>query len=639
MMQSLREQSGKWFIKILFAAIIASFGIWGIGDVVRSYGALRPIATIGKHSISYEEFSSALQKEITRLQHISKGQVTPTQLKQMGIHAHVLDQLIDQAALELEIKKLNLVVSDSLVRNQIHTIPHFQQNGVFDKNLFSGLLRHNNISEKQFIDDMRKSLLTQQLITPLIIGGNLPKTYKELLLKALTEEKVFTVVSVPLSKIKLKSVPTEEELRLSYNQNKAQYLVSEFRKALVVLLDVKTLIKDVALTLEEVKEEYEKHIESYTVPEKRNVVRLSYPSMALAEDALTRANAGRPIRAITRDVDGGEFTDLGLIEKNQIPESARDVVFSLELGKTSSIVNADGVFSIYHIAKIEPSVTKKLDEVRSQIEEALRFQKSGDYIQELKNKIDDAIAGGVKLADVAKEFKLTIQELSGFDAQGLDEAGKPILDTLPLEARKSIVEQAFNLSEGTESPISDVDNLSFIVRVEKITPAAVPEFEVIRDKVLNDVTNQKKLEEAAKLADDMTKESKSLADLTKFANKNGLSLTSNHTLSRFDMGEKSGLKDESTKALLASFSPDLVTKMFQLGLEQSVYGATKDGFSIVMLQRVNPYIYDEKKATNFYASIDQMSNKILSALLVDSFRFNHKVNINQETMNHVMSQE
>jgi hypothetical protein len=58
-----------------------------------------------------------------------------------------------------------------------------------------------------------------------------------------------------------------------------------------------------------------------------------------------------------------------------------------------------------------------------------------------------------------------------------------------------------------------------------------------------------------------------------------------------------------------------------------------------MLQRVNPYIYDEKKATNFYASIDQMSNKILSALLVDSFRFNHKVNINQETMNHVMSQE
>jgi ribosome-associated translation inhibitor RaiA len=137
----------------------------------------------------------------------------------------------------------------------------------------------------------------------------------------------------------------------------------------------------------------------------------------------------------------------------------------------------------------------------------------------------------------------------------------------------------------------------------------------------------------------MTKESKSLAALTKLANKNGLSLTSNHTLSRFDMGEKSGLKDEATKVLLASFSPDLVTKMFQLGVEQSAYGKTKDGFSIVMLQRVNPYIHDEKKAENFYASIDQMSNKILSALLVDSFRFNHKVSINQETMNHVMSQE
>ncbi|MBY0462196.1 MAG: SurA N-terminal domain-containing protein, partial [Alphaproteobacteria bacterium] len=223
MMQSLREQSGKWFVKILFGAIIASFGIWGIGDVIRSYSALRPIATIGKHSISYEEFSSALQKEISRLQHLSKGQVTPDQLKQMGIHSHILDQLIDQAALELEIKRLNLVASDSLIKNQIHAVSHFQQNGVFDKNLFSSLLRHNNISEKQFIDDMRKSLLTQQLVAPLMMGGHLPKMYKELLLRALTEEKVFTVVSVPLGKIKLKAVPKEEELKISYNQNKAQY--------------------------------------------------------------------------------------------------------------------------------------------------------------------------------------------------------------------------------------------------------------------------------------------------------------------------------------------------------------------------------------------------------------------------------
>ena len=501
------------------------------------------------------------------------------------------------------------------------------------------MLRHNNITEKKFIDDMRKTLLTQQLLAPLVMGGHLPRTYKELLLKALTEEKVFTVVSVPLSKIKLKAAPTEDELKLSYNQNKVQYSVPESRKAVVVLLDVKTLIKDVPITPEEIKEEYEKRIEAYTISEKRNVMRLTYPTMALAEDALARANAGRPIRAIVRDVQGGDFADLGGVEKKQLPENVGNMVFSLELGKTSSVVGTDGAFSIYQVTKIEPASTKTIDEVRSQIEEALRIQKSGDHIQELKNKIDDAIAGGAKLADVAKEFKLTIEELSSFDAQGLDEAGKPILATLPVEARKSIVEQAFDLTEGTESPISDVDHLSFIVRVEKVTPAAVPEFEIIKDKVLKDVTNQKKLEEAAKLADEIAKESKNLADLTKLANKNGLSLTSNHVLSRSDMGEKSELKDEATKALLASFAPDFVTKMFQLGVEQSTYGPTKDGFSVVMLQRVNPHIYDEKKSANFNASIDQMSAKIISDLIVDSFRFNHKVSINQETMDHVMAQE
>lgn len=638
-MQSLREQSGKWFVKVLFAAIIASFAVWGIGDVIRSYSALRPIATIGKHSISYEEFSLALQKEVTRLQHASKGQVTPAQLKQMGIHGYVLDQLIDQAALELEVGRLNLVVSDSLIKNQIHSISHFQQNGVFDKNLFASLLRHNNISEKQFIDDMRKSLLTQQLIAPLTMGGHLPKMYKELLLRALTEEKVFTVVSVPLSKIKLNSAPSEEELKVSYNQNKTQYLVPEFRKAVVVLLDVKALIKEVALTPEEIKEEYEKRIDAYTIPEKRNVVRLTYPSMALAEDALARANAGRPIRAITRDVKGGDFTDLGVVEKSQLPENVGAAVFSLEIGKISAIISVDGVFSIYQVTKIEPLFTKKIEEVRSQIEEDLRIQKSGDYIQELKNKIDDAIAGGAKLADVAKQFNLTIEELPGFDVRGQDESGKPILAKLPEEARRSIIDQAFGLTEGTESPISDIDHLSFIVRLEKVMPAAVPEFSTIKDKVLKDWTNQKKLEEAAKLAEEIAQGSKNLADLTKLANKHGLSLSSNHVLSRSDIGEKAEQKDEATRALLTSLAPDLLGKMFQLGVEQSTYGATKDGFSVLMLQRVNPYIHNERKSTNFNNSIDQMSGKILADLMIDSLRLIHGVSVNQETMDHVMKQE
>lgn len=639
MMQSLREQSGKWFIKILFAAIIASFGIWGIGDVIRSYNALRPIATIGKNSISYEQFSSSLQKEITRLQHASKGQLTPSQLKQMGIHTHVLNQLIDQTALDLELKRLNLVASDSLVKNQIHSIAHFQQNGTFDRGLFTNLLRHNNVSEKQFIDEVRNSLLMQQIMTPLVIGGTLPKMYKELLLKALTEEKVFTVVAVPSSKMKLKSTPSEEDLRLSYNQNKASYEVPEFRKAVVVLLDIKGLVKTVSLTQEEIKEEYTKRLDAYSVPEKRNVACLTYPSMELAKDALERAKVGRPIRAITRDVKGGDFIDLGIVEKNQLPENAADPVFSLEIGKTSSIVSTESGLSIYQVTKIEPAHTKTLDEVRAQIEEELRMQKSGDHIQDLKNKIDDAIAGGAKLSDVAKEFKLTIEELTAFNAQGLDESGKIVLPKLPLGVRKAVVGQAFSLAEGTESPISDADQWSFIVRLEKVMHAAIPEFELIKDRVQKDWINQRKLEEASKIAAEITQQSKNLGDLTKLADKYGLSLNSNHVISRSDVGEKGIQKDESTKALLTSLSHELLNKMFQLKVEQATYGSTKDGFLVIMLQRINPYIHDDKKSTNFNISIDQMSGKILSDLIVNSFRLNHKVSINQDTMDHIMNQE
>jgi peptidyl-prolyl cis-trans isomerase D len=643
MLQSLREQSGKWFIKILFVAIIASFMAWGIGDVIRSYSALRPIAKIGKHSISYEEFAHALQQQITRLQQATKGRISSDQLKQMGVHSRVLDKLINQAILEQELIRSNLSVSDALVRQQVHSVPQFQHNGSFDKRLFEELLRHNGISEKKFIEDIKQSLLIQQLISPLAKGFRLPKAYRDVIFQTLNEDHVFTVVLVPSSKIKLKKSASEEDLKTSYAQNKERYSVQEFRKVTIVFLDNKNLMKDIIVTEKELKEEYEKRISNYSVAEKRSVKSLTYPTKALAEDALSRLQKGRPIPAVVRDVKGGSFSDLGIVTKDRLPESVADTVFSLDVGQNSAVIETSFGSLIYQIDKIEPAYVQPLSEVKAQLEEEIRLQKAEDHIHQIKNNIEDSLAAGTNLSDVAKEHKLTIETISDLNVKGLDANNKPVLETLDKEAKKLLIEQVFNLNEGSESPITDANsNLSFIVRVEKATPAYIPEFEVVKAKVQEDWTNENKQKEAAETAYKITQEAKNLADLTRLANKYNLTLSSNYSINRLDAEQetapdtKKRTKEKSIKDILP---PDLLTKAFQLGLEQATFGTVKDGFAVVMLQKMTPFTPDTKKLETLNKVTDQMFEKDLTTLLIDSFRLNHSVSINQDTLNHVMNQD
>ncbi len=643
MLQSLREQSGKWFVKVLFGAIIASFLVWGVGDVIHSYNALRPIAKVGKHAISYEEFAHALQQQVTQLQQAAKGRVSPEQLKQMGVHGHVLDKLVNQAILEQELIRSNLSVSDALVRHQVHSVPQFQHNGAFDKRLFEELLRHNGISEKKFIEDIRQSLLTQQLVNPLVKGISLPKSYREVIYQTLNEDRIFTVVRISNSKIKPSKKASDDDLKTSYNQNKEQYAVQEFRKVTLVLIDNKALMKDVPVTEEELKAEYEKRLANFSIPEKRFVKNLTYPTKALAEDALKSLQKGRLMSAVVRDVKGGDYADQGSVTKDQLPEAVADIVFALEAGQNSPIIETQFGSLIYQVSKIEPAYVKPLSEVQAQLEEEIRLQKSEDHIHQIKNRIEDALAAGSKLSDVAKEHHLTVETVSDLDVKGLDTKDKPVLITLDKDAKKLIIEQAFNLGEGSESSVVDANSmLSFIVRVEKITPAYVPEFADVKEKVRENWMTENKQKEAAETAHKIMQEAKSLGDLTRLSNKYGATLSSNHTINRMDAEQqtasdpKKNIKEESLKDIL---SPDLLAKAFQLGLEQATYGAVKDGFAVVMLQKVVPFTPDSKKIETFHKIIDQMMEKDLTALLIDSFRLNHPVVINQETLDHVMNQE
>ena len=629
MMQSLRDQSGKWFIKVLFGAIIASFGIFGVSDLIRGYGAMKPLATVGKHSITYEEFSHNVQQQTARLQQAAKGKLRSEDLKQLGIHTQILEQLIDQAVIDQEVGRLKLAVSDSLVRNHVHSMPAFRnESGIFDKDLFNRILHSNNLTEAKFLSEIRSSLLDHQLIGTLSAGVMLPKFYLEALFQGLEEKREFVSVSIPASKMTLKAEPTEEELKVYFDQNKAQFTVPEYRAVSLLRLDPKAMQKNIVITQEEVAQEYERRKPEFTEPERRAVGQLTYATEKLAKEAVARLNVGRPMAAAARDVSGGTFKDLGTLTHNELPEKIVAQVFSLAVGKNTGAIEGALGWQIYQVRKIEPETTKSLEEVKGQIDTDLRSYKLGEYLHQTKNKIEDALAGGATLAEVTQTYGLVIETIPSVANTGLDAANKPVLAMMEPELRSNVVEQAFATAEGMESPIIEIkDGYAIIVRVDKALPSYVPEFSEAKSKVTKAWTDEKRLQAAGELAQTFIKDVKAINDLDSFAKTHKLELTQLAPFGRADADKDAKIRQ--------GFSSDILRRAFILKPGQAAASPNPDGFTIIMLKRISPFNianYTEKFEI-FTKNINAMAQKDLLASYVQGLRQAYNVKINQEALN------
>ena len=68
MLQAIRSKAGSRVVKGLFVVLIATFGIWGIGDIFRNRGSDTVVATVDGTAIGADTLESALRSALERMQ-------------------------------------------------------------------------------------------------------------------------------------------------------------------------------------------------------------------------------------------------------------------------------------------------------------------------------------------------------------------------------------------------------------------------------------------------------------------------------------------------------------------------------------------------------------------------------------------
>src|SRR6185312_12027535 len=126
MLQAIRSQAGSLVVKILFAVLIISFGVWGIADVFRQRTpAETTVAEVGNISIKADELQRNVNREMESLRRMFGGAVTSDQAKQLGVVDNVLQRMVSNDLLVLEERRLGLLVDDQVVRNAVYANPAF----------------------------------------------------------------------------------------------------------------------------------------------------------------------------------------------------------------------------------------------------------------------------------------------------------------------------------------------------------------------------------------------------------------------------------------------------------------------------------------------------------------------------------
>lgn len=629
MLQTFRDYSGSIFVKILLGVLVASFALWGVGDIFRNFTSMRPVATVGDSSISQEDFVHAYQRTINNLQNASRGKLTLEQLKAFKVHQQVLEDLINTATIDNQVKGLGLMASDAAVRQNIQSIPAFHDSkGQFDRQKFLTLISGSGTSEAGLINDVRQNILKIQLIGGISFGITLPQFYTDMLYRGLEEKRVFNVVQIPLTSIKLAETPTDSDLEQLYNQNQESFTRPETRQISLLVLDPKVQQGRITVSNEQLQQEFEARKKELGLPEKRDVVQLTFIKREEAQKALEALRSGRSVDqvAATIKVDVKSFNDAG---QDQFIEAHAKAAFALNAGDYTDVIESALGWSIFGVKKIVPARERPFSEVKAQLEESLKAQVLNDKLYDLKNKIEDAVAGGANLNDVARDFGLTVETFDAVSRNGLTISGKAVV---PAQYKEQVLEQAFNLPEGGDSPMIDIaQGVSLIVHVTKIMPQAVPPLAEIKDLVTRVWTESKQQAKAAALAQDIAKSAKSLEQLTAEAKKNGLTVKVLPAYSRADVEAMKKPEQEVVPAALA--------KGFSLPKNQAAVAANINGFVVLMLNKVAPMETEKtkEKQQQLQEALSGMMNRDFTKLYIDHQRQVQKVDVNQSILDGIIN--
>lgn len=631
-----RMRRHKGWLKWSLALVVLTFVVFYIPDFLTTTGAApsEVLAEVEGEEITVREFQRRYSAQLQAYRNAYGGQMNEQLLRQLGIEQQILQQLVDEEAMVAEGRRQGISVSDVEIRERILSMPTFQENGRFiGEARYRQILQFNNppLTTTEFEENLRRALLLEKLRNAVtgwmsIGDSDVADEFRR------RNEKIKLDV-VPLSPDAFRNQVTvgDSEIAAYFDKRKETYRVGEKRKVRYALVDVDQVRRQITVPEAEIEAFYKQNQSQYSSPEQ---VRASHILLKTegkdeaavrtqAEEVLKQVKAGGEFAALAKqysedDSNKDKGGDLDYFGRGAMVPEFEQAAFAMKAGEVSDLVKTSFGFHIIKVVERRDATTRPLSEVRTEIEDQLKWQKAQQQAEQTAKAAEAQIKTTADLDRVAKERGFHVQDT------GLFLRDEPIDGLGPAP---EVSAQAFQLADGAVSPVLRVSRGWVFVTVTQKQDPYIPQVTEVRDRVRDDLIRERAAEIAKTKAAEIAATLKGASDFAGAAKKAGLEVKPTELIAR-----GAPLPD-------IGISPEIDKVVFTLPVGAvSDPISTPQGTAIVRVVQKEP-VTDAQVATGMDAMreelVNQRRDRFFSGYMVKA-KEKLSITINQETLARVV---
>ena len=475
-----------------------------------------------------------------------------------------MNRLIDKKLLLQECDKLHIIVTEDELIDSIKHTSVFQNNNVFDPNLYRAILRSNNLTPEGF-EAMQKQAMTIEKLRSMVVDN--VKVSNDEILEWYnwrdTKVDIDYLLFSPQQKTDID--PSDEELEIYFKEHGEKYKTPEKAKASYVCLATKDYLNDVSVPEQEITAYYDEHQEEFESPKTvaaRHILlkvpveaneTLDNEKKAEIEAILLQAREGKDFAELAKTYsEGPSKTNGGYLNAFKYEDMVKpfaDKAFSMKPGEISDPVRTQFGWHIIKVEAVNEESKKSLEAATPEIRKKLKTRIAHNKAYNDADAIYNAILNGDDLNQAAETLSRQVKTTNLFarnePIEGIDQSYK-------------FANLAFNLPVMETSEIEEFDDGYYIIRLDERVEPKIPNLEDVVAEVRVDLRSQMQNDAAMSDANDILSLLKNGASLKDVAAEKSLQPLSTGAFKRQEQIPDIGSEREISQAAFKLTTPGQV---------------------------------------------------------------------------------
>lgn len=500
MISSFRKLSKSWVAPIIVGLIAISFVIVGTTDFLGGGSRNGPVLKAGSREVSQIDYRRIVDQRIEAFREQSGQSVTMQDLVAQGGHLQILEGVAETEGFLAWAWRAGLRPGAELIAAQIREFPVFfnQVTGQFDPQQYAQALAQQNVTEADFEAEIRDQLAANHYGAAIYAGLRLPRIYGAVLAGQSLHTRDGSWFVVTPAMAGQAEPPTDEQLNAYLNENAEQLRRPEFRSISLVVFSPASEADLPPLTDEQVQERFEFRRESLSRAETRTFTTLTAPDEETAV-AIARALRGGQSPAAAAAANGVQPVEYENRARSAVTDPAiAAAAFGAEEGAVVGPVRSGLGRTVIVVESVTEGQAATLASSREAIVQELREEAMRGQTYDAVERYEQARQDGASLAEAVEAAGARVIDLPPFTEDGRLPNGQP------LNAPAQVLRSAYAQDEGGESDVIDAgQGQYFVVRVNEVTPAAMPSLDDVREPLAQNWLQRENTRRLAALADEL----------------------------------------------------------------------------------------------------------------------------------------